>query len=356
MTEMMGKEEWNEIEKLASLIGVIGNVDSYKKLKSIVYMCSVTYPKLFNYQWDKRFFGPQSSELVNVLEGAINKAFLDEYFIKPEKETYPIHHGYKPTSMAFSYTKNQIDAIKQDYKNAGITDFESFLYDLVALRSLPTAVVLNESLRISDEREQLRNYPDNKEYQNPSTYTRLDYSIHFNKENLDKLKNYYENNGMSATPIIKSQNYELTKIEFDPKKVEEFINKRYEYLRLHNIMNKKINVKPIHDNIEKIGLNIEETKLEEKTNVYLNKVQDKNYIKKSDERLNFVLEGIKDVLKLSGDVEKGLQTKFYFSSAFELIVHDDLKNHVNNWQDSYLLDLYHLFQPFERVAYMSNQM
>jgi hypothetical protein len=351
---MMARENWTKMERIASLIGMIGNVDSYKKLKSLIYISSTDNKRYFNYKWDQRFFGPQSSDFLRILESAVNKAYVDEFFQKPEKEDHPIHHGYKPTAVSYSITKQHIDQKLDEFKKKGIAEPTNFLYWMVALRNLPTAVVLNEALRISDERKQLRRYPSADDLAEPSCYLKLNYTVHFDDENISKLKEFYEDKGIFFKHIdAKKEQYEIDKVEVDIDKIDESINKRYEYLRLDKRTNEKIKWNEIVEKLDKIGLNLNENKLLKYAEEYLSQIENPSYIEKSNERLDYVLGGLKQVMKNSNGKKFGLRTKFYFSSAFEISVHPDLKKSLEKWSDSYLFDLYHLFQPFERVAYLT---
>lgn len=348
----MKKEEVNrEIGKVSSTLSMIGGVNSYKKLKSLIYIFSQGNG-YFPYRWDEKFFGPQSSDFSFLLEEAVNKSYLYEYFIKPEEEDYPIHHEFKSTAVTNSITHTHLNYKIDEFKKNGITNPINFLSRMVALKELPTSIALHEALQISENSPySLRSQSENLAL--PSRYLRMVYSIYFNEENLSALKNYYEKIGMDFKLIRSDGNYEVDKVEFDVDKINSTIDRRYEYLRLENLQKEKINWDDVNAKINNIGLKFDENELEKYADLYLSNVQDKKYVSESNARLDGILKDLKYLLKESNGKEFGLQMKFYLLSAFEITVHPDLKKSIKKWSDSYLFDLYDLFQPFERVDYIN---
>jgi len=342
-----------EIGKVSSILSMIGDIDSYKKLKSLVYIFSQGND-YFPYKWDEQFFGPQSSEFLFILETAVNNSYINEFFIRPEKEEYPIHHGFKPTAVTNSITQTHLQYRLDELKKNGIVDPNEFLSRMVALKALPTSIALNEALKISESKPSNAR-SESQDLTLSSHYLKMNYSINFNEENVGGLKTYYKKIGIDFKPIESEGNYEVDKVEFDIDKINSVVDKRYEYLRLENFHEEKIDWENMKIKLNDIGLEFDENKLEKYADLYTSNVWDKKYVSDSTKRLNRILNGLKDLLKESNDKESGLYTKFYFSSAFEITANPDLKKSIKKWNDSYLFDLYHLFQPFERVEYLNKK-
>ena len=351
---MLSKKTIDESQNISSFIDLLDGIDSYVKLKSMVYIFSREYPKLFKYDWENGFLGPESRMLSNLLEKSANETlFLHMNYAKPEREEYFIDHSYNPSSVMSSIVENNFKETIGRFKAKGVEDIDGFLTKAVALRNLPTAVSLDESLHLADKRKLLRVHTDDENLSKESHVMYSYYTSQMTTDNVSLLKRYYNKEGIRLIPIRKAINYKLEKVEFLPDKVDSIVQEKFEGLRLQSTPD-EIHFDSSLAKLGKLGIALDQEGLKHTAEEYLKRTGEKEYRHISDKLFESTLEGVKEVMRQSSEVDYGLYAKFYDATAVELIAHSDLKKSVEDWDEKYMWDLYHLLQPHERISYMNN--
>jgi hypothetical protein len=352
---MLSKKTIDESQNISSFIDLLDGIDSYVKLKSMVYIFSREYPKLFKYDWENGFLGPESQMLSNLLEKSANETlFLYMNYASPAREEYFIDHCYKPSFMMSGWVKSQVEEAINRFKAKGVEDIDGFLTKAVALRNLPTAVSLDESLHLADKRKLLRVHTKDENLSKTSQVTYSEFTTSMMPRDISLLKKYYKNEGIRLITIGKSEkNYMLEKIEFSPNMVDSIVEKKFEDLRTPNNPNEIRFNEPLVK-LRELGFSLDDEVLKQTADEYLKKTMERDYRRESGKLFDSTLEGVKEVMKQTSEADYGLYGKFYHSSAVELIAHPDLKKSVEDWDEKYMWDLYHLLQPHERISYMNN--
>jgi len=349
---MLNKKTIDESQNISSFIAVLDGIDSYVKLKSMVYIFSREYPKLFKYDWENGFLGPESRMLSALLGKSVNEiVFLNMNYAKPDREEYFIDHRYIPSATMSSIVKNRFEETIGSFKAKGVEDIDGFLTKAVALRNLPTAVSLDESLHLADKHKLLRVHTDDENLSKNSSLIHSDYTSQMTTGNVSLLNKQYSKEGIHLIPIRKASNYKLEKVEFLPDKVDSIVQEKFEGMRLQSAQ-ADINFEPSVAKLSELGITLDLEGLKRVAGAYVKKNGEREYRRISDKLFESTLEGVKEVMRQTSEVDYGLYAKFYDATAVELIVHPDLKKSVEEWDEKYMWDLYHILQPHERLSFI----
>lgn len=314
-----------------------GNIQSFKKTKSLFAVLAADYKLSSDIKWDRDFFGPFSEELTTALADLQKDLLLDIY---ERRYNGGFSYFYELSNLGKRFFEANLGSARKILEESEVEPKE-FALDCFAWNHLPCKYVFNRALKEKDMIEKLKD--DDFDKATRQSWWKAD--VWIEEDDLEKLHGIYRKEPGITLRKLEKCSYPASKcvtykIEIDPDLALEpykLLSPKEEFSR---------NGYPT-DHFPMKELDISKRELEER----IERVKDcfDDQIAVYQGTFDSYMGKLKDFWMKANSCTDGAQVSFDKYGYVYVIVNADLKRKVGEeeWDLGYLNHIFHVLRPFD---------